>query len=324
MAVPTQQDGGEEESPGVRPRSDADKPHTPGPLERELGGDLPCVVCAYNLKGLSIRGVCPECGTAVRATILAVVDPHATEFTPIRWPHLLAVSLILWSVGGLAGALLGWLAQSVSLRTGGRQELAAWGAACVAISGLGALGLVHPHKGVPGWNIAGALVAVAAYVPLVWLVLAVGWAPWGWGQSRDTMALGLAFWLLVVVVLLGVRGNARLLVARSLVLRTGRTDRQTILAMVVAAVVAAAGVGLGLASAGAQGMLADIARMAGVVMVVLGSALVTLGLTGAVLDSWRIARAIVAPAPSLKDVLRIEESPVGNEGTAPPGGGQPR
>ncbi|MBL8760751.1 MAG: hypothetical protein JNL50_05545, partial [Phycisphaerae bacterium] len=54
-------------------------------LARELTGDLRCAKCAYNLKGLSVRSVCPECGLAISATLLAKVDPHAAELRPIAW-----------------------------------------------------------------------------------------------------------------------------------------------------------------------------------------------------------------------------------------------
>src|SRR5436190_23878239 len=70
-------------------------------LGRQLRGDLPCVACGYNLKGLSIRSVCPECGTPVRATILSVVDPHAAELTPIRLPALVALGLLFCAAGAL-------------------------------------------------------------------------------------------------------------------------------------------------------------------------------------------------------------------------------
>jgi len=89
-------------------------------LDRELGGELPCSVCHYELRGLSIRGVCPECGTAVRATILFRVDPMADEFRPLTSPWFTAQSLVLWSIGGLVAAVGFWL---VHVFAYGRAEL---------------------------------------------------------------------------------------------------------------------------------------------------------------------------------------------------------
>ena len=41
----------------------------PFETEERLGlsllGSLPCITCRYDLKGISIRGVCPECGTPI-------------------------------------------------------------------------------------------------------------------------------------------------------------------------------------------------------------------------------------------------------------------
>jgi hypothetical protein len=36
------------------------------PIDLQSGssGDRPCVICGYNLRGLSVFGECPECGTA--------------------------------------------------------------------------------------------------------------------------------------------------------------------------------------------------------------------------------------------------------------------
>ena len=64
-------------------------------LASELTGDLPCVRCGYNLRGLSIREHCPECDAPVRATILALVDPRASELKPLRRPRLTGWGLVL-------------------------------------------------------------------------------------------------------------------------------------------------------------------------------------------------------------------------------------
>src|SRR5581483_4291904 len=90
-------------------------PPVPVVLGRELGGDLHCVVCSYNLRGLSIRAICPECGTAVRATILSVVDPHASILRPITFPRLTAAGVILWAAGAVAVAMMAWLPQAADL-----------------------------------------------------------------------------------------------------------------------------------------------------------------------------------------------------------------
>lgn len=46
-------------------------------LERILAGPLPCVVCRYDLRGISIRGLCPECGTATDQAIIRQTLPRS-------------------------------------------------------------------------------------------------------------------------------------------------------------------------------------------------------------------------------------------------------
>jgi hypothetical protein len=156
---------------------------------------------------------------------------------------------------------------------------------------------------------------VCLYVPLGWLIweaTSPGWVSARVGTYKPVMLLAhensptmlrVLIGMLASAIALFLRPNARLLVARSLALRTGRVDRQTILAIVAAAGVAILGE-LALRLAGAsQGRVADVARMAGHILVPAGWALVTLGLVGSLLDAVRIARAIVMPAPSLGEVI---------------------
>jgi hypothetical protein len=293
----------------------------PGPLERQLGGDLPCVVCRYNLRGLSIRSVCPECGTAVRATILALVDPHASELEPIASPRVTALGLVAWIGGALAAMALAWLPAHEGW-------YALWHVAVlggVIVSGVGALALVRPHAGTPRAGAAMASIAVAAYAPLSWLV----WQATSWEHTAGRSAVvpfvaqpmpdvPTAARVMACVLVAGVaillRPNARLLVARSLALRTGRVDRQTILAIVAAAGIAALGETLVGITRGAQGRSADTAGLAGEILLVAGWALVTLGLLGSLIDAVRIARSIVMPPPSLGEV--IEKGSLGGAGAS--------
>ena len=293
-------------------------------LDRRLSGRLPCVVCRYDLQGLSVLGVCPECGSLVRATILAAVDPLAEELKPIDRPVVVAVGLVLWSVGGLLAAVFGWTAWALLLLHGGRAqpvEPGLWAvlttavAGLLALAGLGAVGLRRPHAGL-GWR--AKLVAVlgaAAYGPLAYVssrvlefarVQAVTDATdlWSPAPERTLWRLagaGLALWIIVAL-----RPNVRLLVARSLVIRSGRVDRQTMLAM---AAVVLLGVGadvLGVVGRLSGGPVGDVLRMIGTVVMVSAAALLTLGLAGAVADCVRIAWAVLTPARSLRSVLAPE------------------
>ncbi|MEL6741370.1 MAG: hypothetical protein AAFP26_12000, partial [Planctomycetota bacterium] len=88
-----------------------------GELAGRLGGDLRCMRCAYDLAGLSITSSCPECGLAIKATLLSVVDPKAEVLAPLVRPLLVAWSLVLWSLGGVLLVLAGWGARRLLART---------------------------------------------------------------------------------------------------------------------------------------------------------------------------------------------------------------
>lgn len=293
-------------------------------LDAALTGSLPCVVCGYELKGLSIRGACPECGTAVRATILYKVDPQAEEFRPIPRPRLLAAALVAWSIGGLTAGLGCW-----ALRLGdalervlGWQGGVAWAAwvamVGVAISWLGALGLIRPVSGTPASKMAAAAASASAYAVLFWamsrilLVVDPAYAvpyfdsPPGFERA----VLRLAASGSMVVILLGIRPNARDLVKRCMVMRTRRVDRQTLLGMAAVAAGTMIGDGLHVLASRAGANQAELLAVVGTVVIALGSSLLTLGLVGAAVDSWRIAGAVLIPSPSLKQVLG-EETPEG-------------
>ncbi|MBC7771567.1 MAG: hypothetical protein H7210_03645 [Pyrinomonadaceae bacterium] len=281
------------------------------PLDRRLGGDLPCVVCKYNLKGVSIREACPECGTPVRATILAMVDPYARELMPIPRPRLVAIGLVAWGFGALLTALLGWLPYVMSAHSHPWRVALCTSA---AISGLGALVLLRPNRGTRLSHCLMALAGVALYVPLIGLIWKLSGPDWVFEpfkfppMSLDPDAppralLRVILDATIAMMLLLLRPNARVLVARSLALRMGRVDRQTMLAMVAAA--AAAGIGdlVWLLLGDTRGAMGDAAMLFSRILVVIGSAFLTLGAAGVLIDGYRIARAILVPTPTLAQVI---------------------
>src|SRR5262249_4476485 len=114
----------------------------------------------------------------------------------------------------------------------------------------------------------------------------------GWLPPPDAAhALGAAGFLIAAIILLE-RPNARLLVARSLVMRTGRVDRQTLAAMAIAAWILALGAFLGSLR---PGVAADALRTFAALLIALGSLLLTIGVLGSMLDCARIAGAILIP-----------------------------
>jgi len=277
-------------------------------LGRTLRGTLPCIGCCYELQGLSVRSPCPECGILVRATILHSVDPHADEFQPLSTPALTAWGLAMWPSMGLLAVLLAWIPRVIDFSNeifGVHWMKPDWlplvMLLAVFASGLGAVALVRPSAACPPKNTMAAALGVAAYVPIAWLLIAIVRFPVSTPYINtqpdfDRITLRLALSGALLVMLLCLRPNARRLVARCLALRTGRVQRQTILASAAAVGLTAIGDLLLLASIAAS---SETLVLIGKLVVLMGSILMTAALLGATVDSWRIRGAILAPAPSM-------------------------
>jgi len=285
-------------------------------LDRELKGTLPCVVCGYELQGLSIRGVCPECGTAVRATILYHVDPLAEEFEPIATPAITAYSLVVWSTAALIATLASWWPRIADVigRFAPRPPSQSAGYICIGatiISGIAMLGLIRIVK---GGNLIHRLAATAsalAYVPLTWALWRIHAqidpyrpAPYFTNEFHiDRTLYRLVIAVCIIVIILGIRPNARDLVKRSRAMRTGRVDRQHLLLMGATLALAAVGDLFRMHSASVSPNSMGITEITGIMLIILGSSFFTLGLIGAVRDSWRLRKVILIPNPSLRQVL---------------------
>ncbi len=287
-------------------------------LTAELAGDLPCVRCRYNLRGLTIRGMCPECGTSVRTTVLARVDPMANELRPIRFRRLVAFGMVAWAAGGLLAACFNWLlrlgdlvAQNQIARS--PQLWQRYGLLLgVGASAVGALLLVRPHDRIPARQRLMAAMGVALYAPLLWalwlthcrLDLGPG-VPYITNAPPDPRRIGLRILtaLLIAAILTLLRPNARLLQSRWLLMRIGAVGRQTILALLaVLALWVVGDVMVLIASGQASGTLGVLSK-AGELIILVASLLLTVGLVGMVVDCARVQGVIVQPALTLDDML---------------------
>lgn len=302
--------------PTDRANPTADIGPLPERLERALSGSLPCIQCRYDLRGVSIRGVCPECGTAVRASILARVDPSAAALQPIERSWLVAAGLVVWVASMLAAVLVNWLSVLHQLVTNwtipggqsvvqGRAGVVAAG--LIALAGLAVIAICRPHRAVPVWMTVCALVGAALHAPLAYVAMMLGetsgkaigglqvltfWEPAPVRTHERWIA-----WLLAIAIIALVRPVARTLVARSITIRSGRVDRQTMIAIAAAIALVFLGDGLGLAGAGSQSPSSPL-TIVGAILVLIGAALLTIGLVSSLVDVVRIARAVVSPGPS--------------------------
>jgi hypothetical protein len=297
----------------------------PEGLALTLSGDLPCIGCGYELRGLSVLGNCPECGTAIRATVLYKVDPHADALRELRHPRLIVPAMMIWVLGGLFGVLLAWVPRIEeimrALSDGGVPMALPWSPwmvlAPVGVSFLGAvLSFMRLHKDGETCECIPAIVGCLSYVPLIILLYylyysldarsVLPYSGTGADPARLMVRLGIA--LSLTGVLLGLRPGARLLVARCLALRSGRVGRQTIIATVAVIWVAGVGDGLRWLATGlpsSSGLFVD--RM-GVGLVLIGSLLMTVAIFSMVVDAWRVVGSIRIPSPGIEDVLGQEES----------------
>lgn len=288
------------------------------PLARELRGDLPCVRCKYNLKGLTVKGMCPECGISVRTTLLALVDPMAKELQPIRHPTLTSLGIVVWPMAALMAAICVWFLRGedfLSRPQGGNPSwwLAIGAVACTALSGSAALVLIAPHERVPRWQRWSAILGVAAYVPLCVLLyyLHVRWdssnrPPYGFQAEivPERLVLRGCISLLYVGILLLLRPNARLLSGRWVLMRIGVVDRQTMFSMSFVVGIWCVGDALRFASIHLQGAFADVVRFTGTGIVVVGSLLFTVGLASVVAECWRLRPVLAQPPLDLDELTR--------------------
>ena len=289
-------------------------------LAAELTGGLCCAACGYALRGLTIKGVCPECGLAIQATLLSLVDPRAAEIQPIQSPRAVAMGVNAWSIGALGAVALGWavwvsgLVPAV-LSERAQEWLITAGAVSLVASGVGALAIIRPHGRITRRHSVAAMLGLALYPLAVYLYVQLGAiASAGPGPSLVGAMTGkaeempwrlerLAMWLTLAAGAWLLRANLRTLAARSLVLRAERVDRQTIAGAVGAVRIAGAGDVLGMPAAGAGdwgGGLGPVGGGGGGG----GAVLLTLAMVGIVVDTVRLTPSILQRPLGIADVVR--------------------
>lgn len=295
-------------------------------LSRELSRELPCIRCGYNLFGLSVRDRCSECGTPVRATLLAVVDPLAAELAPIYSPRILFSALCLWSWCTVLAALCIWTIRALEFSTAGGPppQLIGWlgPAACVLIgaAGIALVPVARPHARLEPGTTIGVIVSVFAYFALasLWWMIFIAmdrqapsiFASATADDGKRTM-LRLACGAATAVAVLGLSRCWKSLQSRSVLMRSGRLDRQSTPSLLAAISIAAAGDIIWLFFKPEQdtSIEGSLVRIISIALVGVGSMLLTVGIVAIAIDVVKLRPVILAPPLTFDDMTRPHEHP---------------
>jgi hypothetical protein len=117
----------------------------PSPLDREVDGDVLCIQCGYNLRGLTSDRNCPECGTPVARSLRGNLLRHSS----VDYLRKLHVGVFLILAAIIAQILLGFAAAAIGI---------------IAIGGTG-----------PGLNIAAFDLITTAIGVVISAASLVGW-----------------------------------------------------------------------------------------------------------------------------------------------------
>lgn len=291
-------------------------------IARQLTGELYCIGCGYNLHGLSIRSNCSECGIPVRATILGIVDPKANELVPLFYPKVTAIGLNMWSFGAGLAVVMVWVLRGAEAW----QDMlgSAWAprfAALIGIVGLvismiGGASMIRSHKGVTRKEVIKAAIGVSLYAPLI-LLYGELYAGFNFQSSSALFSpessliahsiLRLSLFFITAGVVICLRQAAVGLAVRSVVVRTGRVDRQSLLTVLAAMGIAAVGDVLQLFTLLLSGGLLDAVSLGSTVLVALGSVLFTLGLANICLDTLRLFPVLMRPGVGIGDIFETNQ-----------------
>ncbi len=287
-------------------------------IARRLTGELFCIGCNYNLHGLSIRSKCPECGIPVRATILGIVDPQADELVPLSAPKLTAIGVNVWSMGATVAVLAIWVLRSAEMLrdvTGSSwtPRFVSWiGVGGLMISMVGAMSLIRTHPAVGRLEAIRSALSVAMYAPLIYVystiyhgfdfsspspVLDPG------SSAVDRSILRVLMFMLIAGIIWGLRPQAVSLAVRSVVVRTGRVDRQSLYAVLASLGIATIGDFIQIFGSFVSVGIDDLLSIIAVVVISLGSVLFTVGMINICIDCIRLYPVLVRPGVGLSDIF---------------------
>lgn len=280
----------------------------------QLGGEVPCFRCAYNLCGVSVRANCPECGLPVRTTVLAIVDPRASELVPLTHPRVTAFGLLCWTIG-LCSTYIGipyaiaWSLLEVHDRSHRTITVAVWFGA--VLSCVGAMSLIRPHAAISTRQQFATVVSAAGFLGSAICHAAI--TPFSYPVSLHDvseltssilptfMYLAIVHSLHAISILL-IRAPVRELAARSVLMRSGSVNRQTLAATV--AVLAISAIGELFVVSASTKLTGDLFGIGGLAFAIAGMMLLMVGGVGLVLDATRLFPVLLEPPRRISSMIR--------------------
>ncbi|MEO1511771.1 MAG: hypothetical protein AAFU70_06850, partial [Planctomycetota bacterium] len=247
---------------------------------------------------------------------------------PLFAPRLTAVGVLVWAWGATVAALSVWVtrlgdvaSRHFDIRFSSEGVLTA-GLGALVLSGIGAMTMIRPHRGLGARQVRMAGLGVLLYLPLIALFwfMHMRFDPRGvmpyvgsLEPSSTRIALRLATTLLIAAGFALLWPNISALIARSFLMRTGRVDTQPVSVLFLTLATATAGDALDLTSRLASGLAADVLGVVKVVLIAVGSFLFTVALVGLSFDAWRLRRVLLEHPLGLADVLAERSSEGGDE-----------
>jgi len=295
-------------APGDSELHSHDPPAEPGPdasIVRRLTGSIACIRCGYDLKGLSVRVECPECGAPVLASLLAVIDPKAHELARVRRPRALTVGLASWGVGwtlaiGAAGA---WV--MIDAFADPRAVAPANVFVAIAITGLvalalGSLPIIRPLENMSLRAARAGAWASALQVALAMVALAALLIPAIGASTHEFRPAALAAGGCAILL---ARGNLRRLESRSLIFRRGEIARQRMLPIALSMLVMAGVALLGAICVRISTRFEAPARILESTVFSVGFALCLIGFVGVLRDILKVLPSVRTPIRSARAMM---------------------
>jgi len=291
-------------------------------IARQLTGELYCIGCNYDLRGLSIRSDCPECGIPVRATILGIVDPLADELVPLTKPKLTAIGLNAWSMGALVAVMMIWVLRIAEVMreytsSSWTPRFIPWiGIVALVISMIGGVSMIRIHRKITRFEAIRAALAIALYAPMITVYTAI-YSSQDFitpspllnpgASTLDRSIMRVLLFVFVAGVIWGLRPSAVGLAVRSVVVRTGRVDRQSLYAVLASLGIAAIGDLIQIFNEFVSVGFNDVLSIVSVVVISLGSVLFTVGMINICIDTIRLYPVLVRPGVGLHDIFETNQ-----------------